>query len=70
MGITELKHRAPSCQGQDPHVWLYPTEEVGGTKSATATRIFALLSRVARRTATPEPIERQVNMKLAREHLT
>jgi hypothetical protein len=67
--IAELKKRAPSCQGQDLYAWLCSTEEVGGDESATATRIFAQLSGVARRTATPEPIERSTNVKLAGEHL-
>jgi hypothetical protein len=67
--IEELKQRAPGSQGQDLHAWLCSTEDIGGGKSATATRVFAQVSSDARRTATPEPIERSVNVRLAHEHI-
>jgi hypothetical protein len=67
--VTRLKQRAPGSQGQDLHAWLCSTEDIGGCKSATATRVFAQVSSNARRTATPEPIERSVNVRLAHEHI-
>ncbi|RYN62353.1 hypothetical protein AA0113_g12500 [Alternaria arborescens] len=67
--ITELRKQESGSQDKDLHTWLCSTEEVVGDESATATRVFGQLSRVARRMGTPEPVDRSVSTRLVRDHL-